>query len=119
MSESDLQRSNGEPEAVRRRDGGGETSPLPGSEAARDNAAPSNTSSGLANPAELWTPGSGGDGIVRPGSPADQAMAGTAPADAPAQPDNDPQAGSERMPNPAANQPKPDTGADASSHGTR
>ena len=77
---ADYQRDSGEPEAVRRKDGGGETSPLPGSEAARDNETPENKPTEIGAATETWTPGEG-DQEVRPGSSAAAAVAGTDGAD--------------------------------------
>ena len=87
---ADYQRDSGEPEAVRRQDGGGETSPLPGSEAARGNQSPTNGAAGIGVGPETWTPGEGESG-VRPGSTAEAATAGAASAQAAAERANDPQ----------------------------
>ncbi|MET0268879.1 MAG: hypothetical protein ABW173_00495 [Sphingomonas sp.] len=113
----DMQRSSGAPEAERRRDGGGERGVLPGSEGSRGNAAPANEGAGKGVGDETWRPGEDRTGI-RPGSPAAEAIAGAAPADAPAEPDNDPQGRTGDDPQPASSQPRPTTGADAPKHGT-
>ncbi|WP_156680290.1 hypothetical protein [Sphingomonas profundi] len=80
--------------------------------------APTSAGVATADPAKIWTPDPAPEPI-RPNSPADAALAGIAPADAPAEPDDDPQSGSGDMPSFSADPAKPDTGADASSHGSR
>lgn len=114
----DMQRSDGTPEAERRRDGGGERGALPGSETARGSDQPANTGAGKGVGPETWRPGEDHTGI-RPGSPAAEAMAGTAPADAPAEPDTDPQGETGRDAQPGSARTRPTTGADAPSHGSR
>jgi hypothetical protein len=73
---ADFQRNSAKPEAERRQDGGGETSPLPGSEAAHGSEQTENKGAGEGAAIETWTPGEGDPG-VRPGSSAEEAVAGT------------------------------------------
>ena len=74
--------------------------------------------SGTADPTKIWE-ANPAPPAPDPHSPADATFAGTAPADAPAEPDGDDQSVTGRDAQPATDSPKPSTGADASSHGGR
>ena len=72
---ADYQRDSGKPESERKQDGAGMTWDLPGSEARRDNVEPKKEGAGEGAATETWTPGEGEPG-VRPGSSAEEAVAG-------------------------------------------